>query len=100
MYGQVVERFERLAALRGDSVKGIPATAWATNLDDVDREVLIRALMAAVRTLILDEWTSKRAEDRRPHRALEATEAWLANKSDANLDAVKEARPTSPPRAD
>ncbi len=87
----MLERFERLAALRGDSVKGIPATAWATNLDDVDREVLIRALMTAVRTLILDEWTSKREDDRRPHRALEATEAWLANKTDANLDAVKEA---------
>lgn len=87
----VLERFERLAALRGDSVKGIPATAWATNLDDVDREVLIRALIEATRTLILDEWTSKRPDDRRPHRAIEATEAWLANKTEANLDAVKEA---------
>jgi hypothetical protein len=84
-----VERFERLAALRGDSVKGIPATAWATNLDDVEREVLIRALISATRSLILDEWTSKRPDDRRPHKALEATEAWLANRSDANLEAVK-----------
>ena len=31
-----MDRFERLAALRGDSVKGIAATAWATNFDDLD----------------------------------------------------------------
>lgn len=86
-----MERFERLAILKGDSVKGLPATAWATNLDDLDRELLIRALMHAVRSLILDEWTSKRPDDRRPHRALEATEKWLASRSDADLDTVKEA---------
>jgi hypothetical protein len=84
-----LERFERLAALRGDAVKGIPATAWATNLDDIDREVLIRALIEATRCLILEEWTSKRPDDRRPHRALETTEAWLAARTDENLDAVK-----------
>lgn len=86
-----MERFERLAALRGDSVKGIPATAWATNLDEVDRDVLIRAIIEATRVLILDEWTSKRPGDRRPHVALEATEAWLADKTDAALEAVKAA---------
>lgn len=86
-----MERFERLAALRGDSVKGIPATAWATNLDDVERDVLIRALIEATRTLILDEWTSKRPDDRRPVKALEATEAWLQHKTDDHLDAVKAA---------
>jgi hypothetical protein len=86
-----LERFERLAALRGDAVKGIPATAWATNLDDIDRELLIRALIEATRSLILDEWTSKRPDDRRPHIALEATENWLASKSDEALDAVKAA---------
>ena len=85
-----MERFERLAVLKGDSVKGLPATAWATNLDDLDRELLIRALMAAVRSLILDEWTSKRPDDRRPHKALEATERWLKSHSDADLDTVKE----------
>lgn len=85
-----MERFERLAILKGDSVKGLPATAWATNLDDLDRELLIRALIEAVRALILDEWTSKRPDDRRPHRALEATEKWLKSRADADLDAVKE----------
>jgi len=77
-----VERFERLAALRGDSVKGLPESAWATNLNDVDRETLIRALIAATRTLVLDEWTSKRPDDLRPQAALDATEAWLATKSE------------------
>lgn len=86
-----MERFERLAILKGDSVKGLPATAWATNLDDLDRELLIRALIEATRALILDEWTSKRPDDRRPHKALEATEKWLKSHSDADLDAVKEA---------
>ena len=86
-----VDRFERLAILRGDSVKGLPATAWQTNLDDIDRDVLIRALIEATRALILDEWTSKRVDDRRPQKALEATEKWLASRADADLDALKEA---------
>jgi hypothetical protein len=86
-----LERFERLAALRGDAVKGIPATAWATNLDDIDREVLIRALIEATRVLILEEWTSKRPEDRRPHIALETTEKWLENRTEDALLAVKAA---------
>jgi len=86
-----VERFERLAILKGDSVKGLPTSAWQTNLDDLDRELLIRALIEATRALILDEWTSKRPDDRRPHKALEATEKWLASRSDADLDVLKEA---------
>ncbi len=86
-----MERFERLAALRGDSVKGIPASAWATNLNDVDREVLIRALIEATRTLILDEWTSKRPDDLRPKAALDATEAWLATKSEEAVANAKAA---------
>lgn len=86
-----VERFERLTVLKGDSVKGLPTSAWQTNLDDLDRDLLIRALIAAVRSLILDEWTSKRPDDRRPHKALEATEKWLANRNEDDLDPLKEA---------
>jgi hypothetical protein len=86
-----VDRFERLAALRGDSVKGLAESAWTTNLGDVDREVLIRALIAATRTLILDEWISKRPDDRRPQAALEAAEAWLASKSEEAAAAAKAA---------
>lgn len=85
----MLERFERLTALRGDVVKGLPATAWATNLDDLDRELLIRAAIEATRALILDEWTSKRPDDRRPHAALAAAEAWLASKSE---DAAAQAK--------
>jgi hypothetical protein len=87
----VLERFDRLAALRGDVTKGLPATAWATNLDDLDRDQLLRAVIAATRRLILDEWTSKRPDDRRPHAALEAAEAWLASKSEETVASAKAA---------
>jgi hypothetical protein len=80
--GVVLERWERLAALRGDTVKGLPNTAWATNLDDLDRDQLLRAVIEAARSLIIDEWASKRPDDRRPQIAIEATEAWLASRSD------------------
>jgi len=85
------DRFARLAALRGDVVKGIPASAWASNLDDLDREQLMRAVIEAIRTLILPEWESKRPDDRRPQVALEATEAWLAAKTEDNVASVKAA---------
>lgn len=87
----MLERFERLAAIRGDVVKGLPATAWATNLDDLDRDLLIRAAVEATRSLILAEWTSKRPDDRRPHIALEAAEAWLATKSEDAATSAKAA---------
>ena len=83
------EQFDRLAAIRGDAVKGLPASAWATNLDHIDRDQLMRAAIEAVRTLILPEWASKRVDDRRPQLALEASEAWLTTRS---LDAVAQAK--------
>ncbi len=83
------ERFDRLAVLRGDSVKGLPTSAWAANLDDLDRDLLLRAAIEATRTLILGDWEGKRTDDRRPQEALEATEAWLATKS---VDAVANAK--------
>lgn len=87
----MLERFERLAALRGDVVKGLPTTAWATNLGDLDRDLLLRAVIEVTRALILDEWTSKRPDDRRPHTALECAEAWLADKSEAATTRAKAA---------
>ncbi|MDX2086754.1 MAG: hypothetical protein SFX73_02835 [Kofleriaceae bacterium] len=85
------DKFERLAAIRGDTVKGLPVTAWAANLDDQDRDLLLRAAIEATRRLILPEWESKRPDDRRPQQALEATEAWLATKSNDAIAAAKEA---------
>jgi hypothetical protein len=87
----LTDRFERLAALRGDVVKGLAATAWATNLSDVDRDVLLRALIDATRTLILPDWTIRRPEDTRPQAALEAAEAWLASRSAEAAAVAKEA---------
>lgn len=83
------ERFDRLSAIRGDTVKGLPTSAWAANLGDLDRDLLLRAVIEATRTLILPEWESKRADDRRPQLALEAAEAWIATKSAESIAQAK-----------
>jgi hypothetical protein len=85
------DKFARLAALRGDPVKGLPESAWIANLDDQDRDLLLRAAIHATRTLILPEWDGRRVGDRRPHAALEAAEAWLASKGADAIAAAKEA---------
>ncbi|MEJ7598011.1 MAG: hypothetical protein WKG01_08900 [Kofleriaceae bacterium] len=87
----LTDRFERLAAIRGDVVKGLAATAWATNLADVERDVLMRALIDAVRSLILPDWIIRRPEDLRPQTALEVAESWLASRSIEQVAAAKEA---------
>ncbi|MDB4956774.1 MAG: hypothetical protein JWO36_4343 [Myxococcales bacterium] len=74
----ILERLDRLAALKVDCLS---PTAWAANLDEVERDQLLRAAIEATRVLILPEWESKRIEDRRPQLALEATEAWIATRS-------------------
>jgi len=86
------ERFDRLAAIRGDTVKGLPVTAWAANLDDLDRDLLLRAAIEATRRLILPEWEGKRPDDRRPQLALESAEQWIATKS---ADAIANAKVTA-----
>jgi hypothetical protein len=87
----LVERFERLAALKGDPQKGLPVSAWQTNLNDCDADLLLRACIAATRELILDDWILKRADDKRPQDALDAAEAWVADKSADNLANAKTA---------
>jgi hypothetical protein len=84
-------KFDRLLALRGDPVKGLPATEWASALEEVPRETLLRAGIEMVRGLVLEEWRDRRKDDLRPQKALEATEAWLAAPSVDNLKAVKAA---------
>jgi hypothetical protein len=86
-----VDRFERLAAIRGDTQKGLPVTAWQTNLEDLDRDLLLRAAIEATRTLILPEWESMHGTDRRPQIALEATEVWLRTKSPEAINDTKTA---------
>lgn len=75
------ERFERLLALRGHPVKGLPASAWAANLGELDRDQVLRAVIEAARKLLLPEWDGLRPDDKRPHLAIDAAEAWLASKS-------------------
>jgi hypothetical protein len=87
----LVAKFDRLLALRGDPVKGLPATDWQTALEEVPRETMMKADIDLIRTLILEEWTDRRKDDARPQKALEATETWLANPSAENLKAVKAA---------
>lgn len=64
--------------MRGDPVKGLPATVWAEALDGITREDLLRAGIEVVRTLLVPDWADRRKDDRRPQAALEAVEAWLA----------------------
>ena len=66
-------------------------TAWATNLEGVDRDQLLRAVIEAIRTLILPDWEVKRPDDRRPQDALAATEAWLASRSPETVEQAKTA---------
>jgi hypothetical protein len=85
------ERFERLLALRGHPVKGLPASAWAANLGELDRDQVLRAVIAAARKLLLPEWDGLHPDDKRPHRAIDAAEAWIASKSDDALASAKAA---------
>lgn len=82
-------KFDRLLALRGDPVKGLPATDWQAALGEVPSETLMKADIDLIRTLILDEWSDRRKDDKRPQAALDATEAWLAKPSTENLKLVK-----------
>ena len=84
-------KFDRLLALRGDPVKGLAATEWAAALETVPQDVLIRAAIEMVRTLVLQEWIDRRKDDVRPQRALDAAEAWLASPTPDALKAVKSA---------
>ena len=74
----LVAKLEKLLAMRGDPVKGLPATVWAESLDGIDRPELLRAVIEVVRTLLVPEWADRRKDDKRPQAALEAVEAWLA----------------------
>ena len=85
----LIAKFDRLLALRGDPVKGLPAEEWAGALEGVPKETLIRAGIELVRSLILQEWADRRKDDRRPQKALEMSEAWLASPTAEALKAVK-----------
>ncbi|MDB4947057.1 MAG: hypothetical protein JWP97_6591 [Labilithrix sp.] len=85
----ITGKLDKLLLLRGDPVKGLPAAVWAENLEGVDREDLVRAAIEVVRSLLVPEWASRRKDDPRPQKALEAAESWLATKS---ADALAECK--------
>jgi hypothetical protein len=89
--GELSAKLDRLLALRGDPLKGLPVAAWADNLQGVEQNVLMRAVLEAVRALALPEWEGRRPEDRRPQRACDAAEAWLQNPTEDAVKVAKEA---------
>ena len=86
---QLSAKLDKLQAMRGDPQHGLPVSAWTEALDGIDRALLLRAAIATVRELLLPEWTSRRKNDHRPQKALEAAEAWLTSPSE---DTVAEAK--------
>lgn len=84
-------KLDRILALRGDPTSGVGAEAWGECLVEVDREQVLRALIAAVRELLVPGWADMRKNDTRPQRALEAAEAWLATRSPESIAEAKAA---------
>lgn len=82
-------RLDWLAAQPGSSVTGRPASLWAEALGAIDRDLLHQAAICAVRELVLPDWQDSRRDDTRPLRALEATEAWMAQRTPEALAHVK-----------
>jgi len=85
----LTSKLDWLLVASGHSVSGLPAETWAVALDAVERTLVHRAAIQVVRELVLPDWEITRKNDRRPHRALEAAEAWLASPS---ADAVGHAK--------
>ncbi len=85
----LVAKLDKLLVMRGDPVKGLPKAVWAESLEGVERDDLLRAGIEVVRTLLVPEWASRRKDDPRPQKALEAVESWLATKS---VDALGECK--------
>jgi len=83
---------DKLVVMRGDPVKGLPVTAWSDALGGVDKDLMLRAAIEVVRTLLVPDWADQRRDDKRPQDALAAAEAWLATKS---AEAVAQAKATA-----
>lgn len=77
--------------MRGDPTSGVGAAAWGECLAEIDREDLLRTVIAIVRELLVPGWMDMRKNDPRPSRALEAAEAWLATKSPESIAEAKAA---------
>lgn len=84
-------KLDRILALRGDPTSGVGAEAWGECLAEVDREQVLRALIAAVRELLVPGWADMRKNDTRPQRALEAAEKWLETRSPESIAEAKAA---------
>jgi hypothetical protein len=76
-------KLDKLLAMRGDPKSGVGAAAFAEALAEVEPDLLLTAVIASVRELLVPEWASRRKADLRPQRALETAEIWMKDKSNA-----------------
>ncbi len=84
-------KLDKLIAMRGDPKSGVGALAFSEALGDIDPDLLLVAVIAAVRELLIPEWASRRKADARPQRALETGEAWLKDKTNPEVIAAAKA---------
>lgn len=84
-------KIDHLLAMRGDPKTGVGATAWADCLAEVDRNLLMRAVVDAVRELLVPEWAERRKNDKRPQEALEAADKCLESPTAEAVAAAKAA---------
>lgn len=64
-----------------DSLAELEVSQWKERLSALDRRVLVRAAIDVVKT-VLPEWIANRPGDRRPLKAVEAAEGFLARPDD------------------
>jgi len=79
------DRFQRLIDAYDPETAGHRTSDWEANLGDLDRDRLLRAVIASVRALVLPGWLARRPDDRRPQLAVDAAERWLTAKSPATV---------------
>ena len=90
----LTSKLDRILALRGDPTSGVGKEAWTEALAEVDRETLTRALIAAVRELLVPYWLDMHKADPRPQKALDAAEKVLDSKG-KSPEAIAEAKATA-----
>jgi len=84
-------KLDRVLAMRGDPATGAGASAWQESLAEVDPDLILRAVILAVRELLVPDWAATRKQDTRPQQALDAAQAWIDTKSPEAAAAAKTA---------
>jgi hypothetical protein len=87
----VSTKLDRVLTMRGDPATGVGAAAWQESLTEVDPDLVLRAVIVAVRELLVPDWAATRKQDSRPQQALDAAQAWVDTKSPEAAAAAKTA---------